>query len=161
MSEVPSSGGFNLNFGNVGQSGSSVAGAVGDIFAAQGDQLEAQYYGLAAGQASVNAMLEGYQTKIRETQSQRQVFQTISAQQAGYAGGNIAESGSAMDVLRSSAQQGAMQNAIISEQGIQQQAAYSEQALSYQSMAKVAENAATGDWISAGIRGATAIAALL
>jgi hypothetical protein len=160
MSVAPSSG-FNFgSLGNIGSVGSNLAGAVGDIFAAQGDEAEAQEYELAAGLALQNEQYTQRMTQIRSVQSQREVANVIGKQQAGYAGGNIAESGSALDVLRSSVQQGGLQNYMINEQGAQQETAYAEQAQSYQTMASAAQNAAEGSDIAGAIKGAAGIAGL-
>lgn len=149
-----------LNFGKIGSIGSNIGGAVGDIFAAEGDKAEAQNYELAAQLARSNAFFSEKMTKIREVQQQREVSQVLGAQQAAYAGGNIAESGSAMDVMRSSAQQGALQYGVLAEQGAMQEASYNEQAQAYETMASAARKSAEGSDIAAGIKGVTALAGL-
>lgn len=159
MSVAPTSG-FGANFGNIGNVGSNLAGAVGDIFAAQGDQAEAQEYQLAAGLALSNEQYTQRMTQIKAMQSQREVANVLGKQSAGYAGGNIAESGSALAVMRSSAQQGGLQNYLINAQGAQQEAAYAEQAQSYQTMASAAQNASLGSDIAGAIKGAAGIAGL-
>jgi hypothetical protein len=160
MSVAPTSSGFDSLFGNIGSVGNNFAGAVSDIFAAQGDQAEAQNYELAAGLATQNEQYTQRMTQIRSVQSQREVANVIGKQEAGYAGGNIAESGSALDVLRSSVQQGGLQNYIINAQGAQQEAAYAEQAQSYQTMASAAQNAAEGSDIAGVIKGVAGVAGL-
>jgi hypothetical protein len=68
-------------------------------------------------------------------QNERQVYQTISQQEAGVAGGGLAESGSALDLLRDSASQRALSYAIIGQQGLITEAGYQEQHDSYTRMA--------------------------
>ena len=164
MSVAPTDGGgFSLSstFGRIGSVGSSAAGAVSDLFAAEGDRAEAANYNEAAALALQNVEFSKQMTSIRETQAQREITQTIGAQGAAYAGGNIAESGTALDVLRSSAQQGAMQQYIIGAQGAAQESAYQEQATSYERMASAASSASLGSTIAGVIRGATALAGLV
>lgn len=156
-----SAAGGSSIFGKIGSAGTAAGGAVSDIFAAEGDLAESKQYQLAAGMAGANEEYAALMTKVKETQQQRELYQTIGAQQTGFAGGNIAESGSALDVLRSSVQQGSLQQYIINEQGAAQESAYREQQQAYQTMASTAQNAASGAYIGAAIKGATAIAALL
>ena len=84
---------------------------------------------------------------------------------ADVAGAGFAESGSALDILRSSAQQGAITQAVASQQGLINEASYQEQGQSYLQMANAAGEAAkmegsamTGDYIAAGI---SAVASLV
>jgi hypothetical protein len=86
---------------------------------------------------------------------------------ADTAGAGFATSGSSMDMLRESAQQGALTKAVIGEQGLIQEAGYKEQAQSYDTMASAAtmaagaeKTAATGDFIGGGMQAAAAIALL-
>lgn len=151
---------------------SDAGGAVSDIFAgfgaaskAQGDQIEAQNYGLAAGYASEEEQYAATSTAIQEAQAERESYRTISGQQADVAGAGFAASGSALDLLRSSAQQGAMQQAVLGQQGLITEQGYQEQAASYTNMQQAANIAAsaektaeTGDFIAGGLKGAAAIA---
>jgi hypothetical protein len=152
-----------------------IGGAVSDLFAAsaagskaQGDRLEAQNYGLAASLAGQNEQFEELSTSIKEAQQDRSIYQTVSGQRADVANAGFAESGSAIDLLRDSAQQGALQKAVTSEQGLITEAGYKEQQQSYlnmQSAANIAaeaeDKAATGFDITAGIKAAAGIATLI
>jgi hypothetical protein len=62
----------------------------------------------------------------------------IGGQRADVAGAGFAESGSALDLLRSSAQQGALNRAVLGQQGLIQEAGYKEQAQSYTNMSEAA-----------------------
>jgi hypothetical protein len=149
-------------------------GAVSDLFAAsghrakaQGDLAEAQNYDLASSLATQNEKFTETSTAIKQQQLDRSIYQTIGGQQADVAGAGFAASGSALDLLRDSAQQGALTHAVAGQQGLIQEAGYTEQAQSYQNMSAAAhmaadaENkAATGADITAGIKGAAAIATL-
>jgi hypothetical protein len=149
-------------------------GAVSDLFAADadrskatGDRLEAQNYGLAASLAGQNEQFEVLSTSIKEAQQDRSIYQTTSGQRADEANAGFAESGSALDLLRDSASQGALQKAVTSEQGLITEAGYREQQESYLNMqnaanvaADAADKAATGMDITAAIKGAAGIAQL-
>lgn len=128
------------------------AGAASDLFSgitgsesldikAQGDFAEAQSYQMAAGLALLNKQYTATETGVKEAQNQREIYQTISQQRAGVAGGGLAESGSALDLLRSSASQGALSQAIIGQQGLITEAGYQEQHDSYVNMANALNQA--------------------
>lgn len=129
------------------------AGAASDLFSsqlqseslqikAQGDIAEATSYGMAANLALLNKQYATTETAVKETQNQREIYQTISQQQAGVAGGGLAASGSALDLLRSSASQGALSQAIIGQQGLITEAGYQEQHDSYVNMQQALMQAA-------------------
>src|SRR6266852_5344230 len=130
------------------------AGAASDIFSsqlgakslkikAQGDLAEARSYDMAAQLALLNKQYTVTETAVKEVQNEREVYQTISSQQAGVAGGGLAASGSALDLLRSSASQGALSHAIIGQQGLITEAGYQEQHDSYVNMAAALRTAAS------------------
>lgn len=163
--------------GGGGFSGATVndfGGAVSDLFAAQGDQakaqgdiLEGQNYTLAATLAGQNEQFAETSTEIKQAQADRQLYLQIGGQKADVAGAGFAESGSAIDLLRSSAQQGALNRAVLGQQGLIQEAGYKEQQQSYQNMAQAAQvaadaekSAATGAEIGSAIKGVAALATL-
>jgi len=135
---------------------SDFGGAASDIFSsqlgaeslrikAQGDLAEATSYDMAARLALLNKQYTVTETGVKQMQADREIYQTISSQQAGVAGGGLAESGSAIDLLRSSASQGALSHAIIGEQGLITEAGYQEQHDSYTNMAAAARAAAAAE----------------
>jgi hypothetical protein len=131
---------------------SDFGGAVSDLFAASADRTkaagmraEAQEFSLAAGLATQNAQYTQVSTDIKEFQAQRDIFQTLGKQQADVATSGFQEAGSALDLLRDSANQGALNQAVIGAQGQIQEAGYEEQAASYTLMAQAANMAATAD----------------
>lgn len=83
----------------------AIGGAVGDIFAAQGDQMSAQGYTDAAKQAGLDATIAGYSGKAKEALIQRQAYGIIGGQQADVAGAGFAAGGSAGDLERDSTNQ--------------------------------------------------------
>lgn len=132
---------------------SDFAGAASDLFSssinaqaaeikAQGDIAEAQGYTMAANLSLLNKQYTATETSVKEAQNEREIYQTISQQQAGVAGGGLAASGSALDLLRSSASQGALSQAIIGQQGLITEAGYQEQHDSYTAMASALTQAA-------------------
>lgn len=171
-----------------GSTFTDTAGAVSDLFAAsadqskaqglrlkaQGDALEGQNYDLASTLALQNEQFATTSTAIKQAQNDRNIYQTIGGQQADVAGAGFAASGSALDIMRDSASQGALTKAVAGQQGLIQEAGYQEQATSYQNLSKAAgiaveadnvaadaaDKAAEGADITAGIKGAAAIATL-
>lgn len=171
----------NATFGDI-------SGAVGDLFAAsadeskatglrlkaQGDALEGENYDLAAEYAGQNEKFAEQSTAIKQQQLDRSNYQTIGGQQADIAGAGFANSGSALDLLRDSAQQGALTKAVAGEQGLITEAGYTEQQTSYQNLSKAADfarqadlsaadaadTAATGATITGAIKGVAAFATL-
>lgn len=161
---------------------SSAGGAVADIFGgyakekslrlqAYGNKAEAFNYYKAADLADRNAQFSEMSTKIKTTQSDRQTYKVIGGQQADVAGAGFAASGSALDLLRDSSAQGALNTATLGFQGLMEQDAYHEQADSFRRMSAAASYAAgvqdheagkavTQGWITGGIKAAGAFASL-
>jgi len=153
---------------------SALSGAVGDLFSAsalrtkaQGNRIEAQSYDLAADLASRNKQFTEQSTEIKQAQLDRSIFQTIGQQKADVAASGFAASGSALDLLRDSAAQGALTKAVTGQQGLIEEAGYEEQAQSYKLMssaarlsADAAEKSASGLNITAAIKGVAAVASL-
>jgi hypothetical protein len=150
------------------------AGAVSDLFAAeahrmraQGAELEEQEYLLAAGMADKNAQYTAMSTRIKAGQADRNLYKSLGQTTADIAGAGFATSGSALDILRESASQGALAKAVLTEQGLITQEGYKEQAQSYRIMsfgaqiaAEAERTAATGAEITGAIKGAAAIGTL-
>ena len=120
--------------------------ATGATLQGRQDILEEQNYNLAAKFATENVDITEASTKMQEAAEQRQAFSTIGTQKAGEAGGGLAESGSALDILRSSNEQAAYGKAVLAFQGGVTEAGFSEQAASNYMMAQAAKKAyeATG-----------------
>ena len=120
--------------------------ATGATLQGRQDILEEQNYNLAAKYATENIDVTEASTKMQEAAEQRQAFSTIGTQKAGEAGGGLAESGSALDILASSNRQAAYGKAALGFQGGVTEAGFSEQAASNYMMAQAAKKAylATG-----------------
>lgn len=161
-----------MAFGN--STFSDAAGAASDLFAAEGDRykakgdlIESKNYDLAAGLADQNAEFTKTSTEIKQSQLDRQIYQTIGGEKADIAGAGLAASGSALDLLSSSASQGALTKAVAGQQGLITEAGYEEQAQSYRNMSEAAKmaaaaenNAALGADITGGIKAAASVATL-
>ena len=143
---------------------SDFGGGVSDLFAAsadqtkadalrlkaQGDVLEGQNYGLASDLATQNEQFTAQSTAIKQAQLDRSITQTIGGQQADVAGAGFAASGSALDLMRDSASQGALTKAVAGQQGLITEAGYQEQATCYTNMQAAAGLAAQEDTLAAG-----------
>lgn len=165
-------------FAGIGASTQAGLKAQGLDIQAQGDLAEATNYDAAATLAGQNAQYTASSTAIKEAQLQRQTTLAIGGQQADVAGAGFASSGSALDLMRSSAEQGALTKAVAGQQGLIQQAGYQEQQQSYETMSAAAKSTAAGleniasetnsagtiseigDFASSAIKGAAAIALL-
>lgn len=162
---------------------SSFGGAVSDILGgkataaslrlkAQGDRAEAGNYDLAASLADTNAAYTLRSTEIKKMQADRAAYLGIGETASGIAGSGLdLSSGSALDILRSGAEQAALTQQVLGEQGQISEAGYREQAIAYRNMAIAARSAADqeesmgGDaerngWITGGIKAAAGIASL-
>ena len=160
----------------------SAGGAVQDIFGGQatgaglrlrarGNLAEADNYDLAATLARQNAAFTEESTAVKTAQMGRAVYRGIGTAESDIAGAGFAMSGSALDILRDSASQGALTKAILGRQGLITEAGYEEQAQSFTNMSKAARYAAEeqdkmagtaerNGWITGGIKGAAALASL-
>jgi hypothetical protein len=153
---------------------SGFGGAASDLFSgfgdkakAQGDFAEAKNYGLASDLATQNEKFTETSTAIKQAQIDRENTKMIGGQEADVAGAGFAESGSALDLLRESASQGALTHAVAAQQGLITEAGYTEQAQSYQTMRQAAIDAGNaanqaGDFatVSGIIKGVAGIASL-
>jgi len=154
---------------------SNVGGAVSDFFQAgaykyraKGAQIEEEQYQVAARYADLNAQYSKESTALKSWQTARKANITLGDAASDVAANNFERSGSALDLLRDSATQGAITQAVVEQQGLIEEKGYEEQAASYRLMADAAETArqadlkaATGSMWSAAIKGAAAIVSLL
>lgn len=152
-----------------------IAGGVSDFFAAFGaDQQaaatgeEAQTYGEAATLAQQNEQFTAQSTAIQEAQQNRQITQAMGRTTAQVAGAGFANSGTALSLMRSNAEQGSLSQAVTAQQGLMNEASYAEQAQADTNMQTAAldteaaeKNAATGDIIGGVLKGVAAIASVV
>ncbi len=131
-------------WGDIGAGVSDIFAGFGDIDKMKADELESGQYSEAAVLAEQNKQFTVQSTAIKEAQDTREITQAMGRTTAQVAGAGFSTSGSALDILRSNAQQGAITKAAASEQGLVTEAGYQEQADSYNTMASVAADAAKG-----------------
>jgi len=105
---------------------------------AKGDTEESSAYTTAEAIANANARLATVGGQVQQAQEGIQIRQTLGSQRAAVAAGGFQESGSALDLLRSSTQQGLLQQQITGINAQEQSAGYQEQG-----EAAAAEGAAT------------------
>ena len=115
------------------------------LLQSQGDLAEASEYDLAKSLATQNANYTAASTAISAAQQERQTTMTIGGQKAAVGGAGLAESGTAGDLLRDSASQGALARATLVSQGQITEAGYTEQANSYATMSAAARATAAGE----------------
>lgn len=169
-----------MAFGNSTFSGA--AGAVGDILGgyasaagfrlkAQGDLAEASNYDKASALALDNEKFAEASTAIKTAQQQRQIYLGLGTEQADIAGAGLANSGTALDLLRSGAAQGALTQQVLGAQGRITEEGFDEQSKAYHTMAgaayeasaaegAMASRAITNGWITGATRGVAAMATL-
>jgi hypothetical protein len=126
-----------------------IGAAVNDLFAgdalrtrAAGNRIQAQEYDLARELSLQNEQFTKTSTAIKQYQQQRGVETVLGQQAADVAASGFAASGSALDLLRDSASQGALTKAVLGQQGLIEEAGYREQAQSYSLMSQSARMAA-------------------
>lgn len=132
-----------------GQAVNDIGGAIGDLFGSKGAAAEANTFQGAATLASQNAQLAAASTRIQEAQTVRSIEQSMGTTQADVAGAGFTESGSALDIMRASAQQGALAKALVNIQGAISENAYAAQSGVYAGEAKAANEQSRAGLVSA------------
>ncbi|WP_369723080.1 hypothetical protein AB8Z38_03065 [Bradyrhizobium sp. LLZ17] len=138
------SGFGDLAQGNLKAKGLNIQ-AEGLRLKATGDLAEATNYDRATSLAEANEKFTEQSTAIQQMQLERSNTMQIGQQRADFAGAGFAASGSALDILRDSASQGALTKAVLGQQGLITEAGYQEQADSYKAMADAARTTAAGE----------------
>jgi hypothetical protein len=136
----------------------NLGGAVSDLFGGLGDLAEASAYGKASQLAGENAQIAAASGRIQQVQAQRQIYQSIGGTRADVAGAGLAMSGSALDIIRSSQQQGALTRALIANQTSINVHGYEEEAASYQAMSSAAKMAGAGGFLGSLLKVGAAVA---
>lgn len=126
---------FGAGFNQLGQ-------AVGDLYTAKGDKSEEGAYRQGAALAYQNINIEKSSTAIQLAQNQRKIYQTQGAIKANAGGNGLRAEGSVTDILRTSAQQGALSQALIGTQGQINENSYAAQATALTGEAEAASAAA-------------------
>lgn len=138
-----------------------IGGAVQDIFfTGPGARAEASSLRAAAQAEGENADLETNAVLIQNVQLQRKIAQSEGSTQAQVEGNGFTMGGSALDILRSSAQQGALAHQVVNEQGQIKINSYKLQEQAYEAQAKAADAAASAADIGAVFKVIGAVASL-
>jgi hypothetical protein len=130
----------NINAAGAGVS--DIFSGFGDLDKAKADELEQGQYTEAAAYAGQEEQFAKESTALKVAGESRDLLLAQGRTSAAVAGAGLAESGSALDILRENAQQGALQQAVTGQQGLITEAGFAEQQQSYLTMAQVAGNAA-------------------
>lgn len=160
----------------------SVGGAVSDLLSsqatgsalrlkAQGSDVEGINYTEAAALAGQNAEFTRQSTDVKQAMADRAIYKGMGATQVGISGSGFTNSGSALDLLRMGASEGALQHQLIGQQGLITEEGYKVQQQSFTRLAAYSHMAAdaqrdAGDtaerngYINSGIKAATAIASI-
>lgn len=137
-----------------------IGGAISDLFGSQGSAAAATSYTEAASVAAQNEQITAEATSIKEAQQSRQIYQTIGTQKAQVGGAGFAESGTALDLLASSASQGALTKALTAEQGAITENSFSEQAGLYNGMASAATSTSNAQSVGGVLQAAGGVISL-
>lgn len=127
------------------QADSTRLNAQGLRIKATGDLAEASNYDIAGDLAGQNEQFSKTSTAIQQMQQLRSTEAQVGTQEADIGASGGGRSGSALDILRDSASQGALAKAVLGQQGFITQAGYAEQQESYQTMASTARTTAAGE----------------
>lgn len=138
---------------------------------AAGNRSEAENYGLAADLADQNAEFTRQSTAVKQYQADRALLLGQGQTQSDIAGAGFGNSGTALDLMRMNAQQGALTRSVLTQQGLITEAGYQEQSKAYSNMQKaalyaaqvqdeMADDARSNSQISAGFKVAAGIASI-
>jgi hypothetical protein len=116
---------------------------------AGGDLAEADTYDLASTLAEANKSYTEQSTRIQLSQADRAITQAAGSTRAGAAGAGFGAGGSAGDILRDSASQGALQKGVLAQQGVITEAGYEEQSASYKTLSGAARATAASEFDAA------------
>ena len=121
-----------------GSAASLFGSAAGSAASAEGYRAEARAYSAAAIISGTNAQLTAGSTRLQQQRADRDLFKVLGAAKADIAGAGLTEAGSALDIIRGSAAEGALQKQVIGTQGTISENAYLQQQAAYQGQAEAA-----------------------
>ena len=155
-------GGFELSnsmFRDLGGAANDIFSFFGSQYREKGNRLEAENYDRAAGFSDLEAEFTKTSTGIKLAQEQRVRFQQEGTVAADVGGAGFTQGGSALDILRQTHEQGALESAVLQQQGLIQEEGYRVQAKNYRNMADASRTAADaqnlggmGSLVSAGLK---------
>jgi hypothetical protein len=109
--------------------------ATGLRLKATGTGIEGENYDSAAVLAHQNEQFTRESFGVKEMMADREIYQTIGGARADIAASGFQRSGSAIDLLRASAAEGAMTKSLLQRQGLITEEGYKQQAKSYENLA--------------------------
>lgn len=130
-----------LDFGGLGGAVSDIFGAMGAGDLAKGYKAQATGYRGAAEISGINRGLAAQANAIQAVKTDREVYRALGGQVSDVAASGFSQ-GSATDLIRDSAQQGALAKQIINRQGAIEQNAYMQEQQSYLQQAASADASA-------------------
>lgn len=139
---------FSAGIGAVGDLFGGIAGGLSDFEAAKGYEKAGRY-------STQSADLTAASTRIQLAQKDREIFSVLGGQRSDIASSGALASGSALDIIRSSAQQASLSKQLIEHQGLITELGFSAQAEAYKAQAGAAKTAGVGS-IVGGVLGAAA-----
>lgn len=128
----------------IGTAINDVGGAVTDLFGASGSAAASTAYATAAQIAQANAALTLRSGQIQEEQENIAITKSLGTETSDTAGAGFKNSGSALSLLKSSTQQGALAKQLIQNQTEITAQGYDQQAAAYEGQAKAASTQASG-----------------
>jgi hypothetical protein len=151
----------NSTFSNIGGAASDLLSsklqasglritAEGTRLQAEGNRVEGENYGLASQLALTNEEFTKQSVAVQQTMADRQIQMSMGETTSEVAGSGFQLGGSALDILRSSAQQGALQKQLVGQQGLITEVSQEEQAQSFKNLQGYANTAAATETAIAG-----------
>lgn len=148
-----------VNFDGLGGAVDTIFGGLGAFDTAKGYKSQAKGYERAAEISRINRGISQQASDIEMVQAERDIYRTTGAQTAAIGANNLSATGSALDILKDSAQQGSMTRQLLGRQSAIQDLAYEQEELSFLGQAEAAKAAAKsskksgiGGLISGGIK---------
>lgn len=137
-----------------------IGGAVSDLFEAKGQRIAAKGYDRAAALTEQSADLARVASNIRLRQTSREAYRIIGGQQSDVAAAGFAASGSALDLLRSSQSEAALELGLVQTQGAIDVLDYTATAEGYRTQASQARSSSKGSVFGAILKGVAAVGAI-
>lgn len=139
---------------------SDVGGAVSDLFGMFGSQQAASAYDKAADVAEGNKAVTLRSGEIQQQQENQTIVQSLGTTNAGVAGAGFTMGGSAGDLLRMSAQKGALNKQLLANQTEITAQGFEQQAQAYEGQKEAANTKAAGQGIGGALQGVMGVAEL-
>jgi len=139
---------------------SSLGSAAGDLFASKGYKQQAKGFQKAAALSRETAVLAGVAGEIQAVRTKREAYKVIGGQKADVAGAGFAASGSALDLLRGSTAEAALDLALTATQTSITVKGYEAEAESYKAQGEAAASQGKSSFISGVFKAAVGIGSL-